>query len=206
MPLVRPSLPPKSSPVVDHQTQQVPKFAPCPRTAFTTEHTRWYHITTPHAFSNLDICHSCYETTFFNTPYKRCFYEVPPKPKNTATKCDFSDRWNRIATTWLFLRNAPDLTLLGHVAEMQAGEDGPCPNLNSEDPVVRKGGKPAEARTWFCLMDQESGSLVDDLTVCSYCIDRFNLIFQPLINIFQPVAAGAKVEATCDLLTAQNEN
>ncbi|KAJ4988880.1 hypothetical protein SVAN01_05687 [Stagonosporopsis vannaccii] len=206
MPLVKPSLPPRSSPAVDKQTQQVPKFAPCPRSTFTTEQTKWFQITTPHTFSDLDICQSCYETTFRNTPYVRCFSEAPPKPKNIATKCDFSDRWNRVATSWLFSQNTPDLTLLGHVAEMQPDDDGPCPNLNTQDPVAQNGGKPATKRTWFCLLDPETGSLIEDLTVCSSCVNRLNLIFPCLNNIFRLVSDGAKVEATCDLLTAQNEN
>ncbi|KAH6642936.1 hypothetical protein C7974DRAFT_301898 [Boeremia exigua] len=206
MPLVKPSLPPRAASSVEPQAQQVPKFAPCPRSSFTGGHTDWFRITTPVPFPNVDICPSCYNTTFRNTSYARCISQSPPKSTDVATRCDLSDRWTRVAIYWIFSLNAPDLSLLGRVAEMHADEDGPCPNLNIEDPVAQKGGKPAVTRTWYCLWNPGTGSLIEDLTVCSSCIVRLNLIFPCLNDIFRPVANGAKLQATCDLLTAQNEN
>lgn len=204
MPLVKPNLPPRPSSSVDKQERLLPTFVQCPRSTFQEGLTDWYHITTPKKFSNLDICSTCYNATFRNTPYARCISPAPPKPKGMATQCDLSFRWNRAATFWLFFQGASDLSLLGNVAEMPHDRDGPCPNLNVQDLEVQKGGKPAVTRTWYCLSDPSDGSLIEDLTVCSDCVGRHNLIFSCLNRIFQPVANGQKVQATCDLLTGQN--
>ncbi|KAJ4340009.1 hypothetical protein N0V95_007619 [Ascochyta clinopodiicola] len=89
---------------------------------------------------------------------------------------------------------------------MSRDEEGVCPNLNLKDASVevQKKGKPTETRTWYCLSDPANGSLIEDLTVCSDCIARFHHIFPCLRRIFQPVANGQKLQATCDLLTARD--
>lgn len=128
------------------------------------------------------------------------------KAEGMATKCDLSDRWNRAATFWLYSQNKPDLGLLGRVATLPPDEDGACPNLHGEDPLTQKGGKPAVTRTWYCIYDPATMSLVEDLTVCSACVARIDTLFPNLKGTFRPVSGGAKVQATCDFLTAQNEN
>ena len=209
MPLVKPALPPRPSSTATASSQQevrLPVFAHCTRTTFTADHDDWYHITSPKAFPDVDICSTCYNATFRDTPYARCLSKAGPKPKGTGTKCDLSDRWNRTATLWLFSQNHPDLDLLGRVALHPPDEDGPCPNLNTEDQVVQKGGKPAVTRTWYCIYDTATASHIEDLTVCSACVFRINAIFPSLRGLFRPILGGEKVQATCDFITAQNDN
>ncbi|KAF2627590.1 hypothetical protein BU25DRAFT_410745 [Macroventuria anomochaeta] len=127
-----------------------------------------------------------------------------PKPKDVATRCDSSDRWNHAATLWLFSQGASDLTLLGSVAELPPDEDGACPNLNPQDPEAQSGSKPTATRTWHFLSDPTIGSLIEDLTVCSACVGRVNLIFPSLNGVFNPVADGQKLQATGGLLPAHD--
>ncbi|UPX13191.1 uncharacterized protein EKO05_0003714 [Ascochyta rabiei] len=89
---------------------------------------------------------------------------------------------------------------------MSRDQEGVCPNLNLQDASVevQKQGKPTETRTWYCLSDPANGSLIEDLTVCSDCVARLYHIFPCLNRIFQPVANGQKLPATCDLLTARD--
>ncbi|XPT02756.1 hypothetical protein M3J09_011866 [Ascochyta lentis] len=206
MPLVKPPLPSRPSSSVDRQEKHTPTFAPCPYSNFATGETNWFHITTPKPFLDVDICSNCYNTSFRNTPYAKCISKAPPKPANTATRCDLSDRWNRVAYLWLCSERAPDLTLFGSTAVMSRDKEGVCPNLNLEDASaeVQKQGKPTATRTWYCLSDPTTGSLVEDLTVCSDCVARLYHIFPCLNRIFQPVANGQKLQATCDLLTARD--
>lgn len=207
MPLVKPAPPSVPTSTGNSlQEPQLPTFAQCPRSTFTQDHDDWYHITSPQAFPDVDICSTCYNTTFRDTPYARCLSKAGPKPKGLSTRCDLSDRWNRTATLWLFSQNKPDLDLLGRVALMAPDEDGACPNLNLDDPIVQKGGKPAVTRTWYCIYDTATASHVEDLTVCSACVGRINTIFPSLNGIFRPILAGKKVQATCDFVTAQNDN
>lgn len=205
MPLVKPALPPRpSGSTATQQKGQRPNLAPCPRTTFATGQTDWYNITAPKTFAGVDICPSCYDATFSNTPYERCLAKAPPKSEQMATKCDHSDLWNRTATFWLFFQGASDLDLLGTVATLPPDEDGYCPNINMQYPEPQQEDRPTATRTWYCLTDPTTGALIEDLTICSACVARVNAIFPSLRGIFRPVANGQKVQATCDLLTAKN--
>lgn len=121
-----------------------------------------------------------------------------------ATRCDHSDLWNRAATFWLFSQNESDLNLLGSVAALPPDEDGYCPNINMQYPEVETKDRPTATRTWYCLADTSTGSLIEDLTVCSACVARVNIILPSLRGIFRPVADGQRLQATCDLLTAKD--
>ncbi|KAF3041653.1 hypothetical protein E8E12_000065 [Didymella heteroderae] len=202
MPLVKPVLSPRPSSSADQQKRQLPVLAPCPRSTFTTGQADWYNITTPKAFEGVDICPSCYNATFRDTPYARCLSKAAPKSNDVATRCDLSERWNRAATFWLFSQGAPDLNLLGTVAVLPPDEDGYCPNIDMLYPEPQQKHRPTATRTWYCLSDPTTGSLIEDLTVCSACVARVNVIFPSLRGIFKSVADGQKVQATCDLLTA----
>jgi hypothetical protein len=102
---------------------------------------------------------------------------------------------------WLFQQGQPDLSLLGEIASIQRDKDGICPNFNMEDPEVKKGGKPAVTRTWYCLRDPKNGSLVEEMTACSDCVAHINIIFPCLKPLFAPIADGQALLATCDLMT-----
>jgi hypothetical protein len=207
MPLVKPALPSRPSPTGNTQQEpRLPVFAHCTRTTFTSDHSDWYHITSPTPFPDVDICSTCYNATFRDTPYARCLSKAGPKPPGTGTKCDLSSRWNRTATLWLFSQNHPDLDLLGRVALMPADEDGACPNLDLEDEVVQKGGKGVVTRTWYCIYDGVAAEYVEELTVCSACVVRVDAIFPGLKGLFRPILGGIKVQATCDFITAPNDN
>ncbi|KAH7396456.1 hypothetical protein BKA66DRAFT_409243 [Pyrenochaeta sp. MPI-SDFR-AT-0127] len=201
MPLIRtpPQIPTSSSSEAQH-AKQLPTLGECPRPNFVAEHNDWLQIIRPIPFPDFDICPDCYNTSFRNTSYGPCISTVPPKPENVSTRCDFSDLWNRIAYAWLYTQNAPDLTLMGSVSEIQHDEDGACPNLNLEDTEVKKGGKPAVTRKWYCLFDPRTNVLVEDLTICADCVAHINLICPGLNGIFRPVDNGRKLLATCDLM------
>jgi hypothetical protein len=105
---------------------------------------------------------------------------------------------------WLFQQGQPDLSLLGEVAGIQRDKDGVCPNFNMEDPEVQKGGRPAVKRTWYCLRDPKTGSMVEEMTACSDCVAHINVIFPCLRRMFAPIADGQALLATCDLMTQGN--
>lgn len=180
MPLAKPTLAPRTSAPIYSQEKQFPTFATCPRSSFTAGQDGWLRITTPQPFYDVDICPTCYSTSFKDTKYARCFSAAPPKPPNLSTKCDLSNRWNRVTYLWLFSQNAPDLSLLGTVAEMPHDKDGPCPNLNLQDNAVPAESRGGVTRTWYCLSDPSTGGLVEDLTVCSDCVARVKLHFPGL--------------------------
>ncbi|KAF1944666.1 hypothetical protein EJ02DRAFT_452271 [Clathrospora elynae] len=202
MPLVRPPTQQStSSSSVTAQTNGLPIFKPCPRSNFVAGHNDWLAVTSPKPFLDFDICPDCYNTSFHNTRYQACISPSPAKLENVGTKCDFSERWIRNAFAWLFIQCQPDLNLMGEVASIQRDEDGVCPNFNFEDPEVKKGGRPAVKRTWYCLQDPKTGTLVEELTACSDCVEHIKLIFPCLKSIFAPVADGQKLLATCDMMT-----
>ncbi len=201
MPLVRP---PPANPTTSTSTAQPPKRFPtiveCPRPNYVPNLNDWLQITFPRPFANFDLCPDCYNNSFKNTRYAQHISAFPPKPAEVSTACDFSNLWCRIAYAWLYMQDAPDLLTMASLSEMTPDADGVCPNLNLEDADVKKGEKPTVTRSWYCLFDPKTNSLVDDMTVCSDCIAHINHICPNLRGIFYPVENGQKLQATCDLM------
>lgn len=203
MPLVQPLKKPASAGGVA-ETEQFPALKPCPRSSFTEGHNDWLQITLRKPFPDFDICPDCYNIAFRPTRYAHCISLGPAKPKNVATKCDFSDIWSRIAYAWLFMQDAADLTIMGSLTRLQSDEDGTCPNFNLEDRDVRRGGKSTVTRRWYCLRDPRTNKSIEDLTSCSDCVAHVEWIFPCLKGIFELVAGGQKVQGTCDLMMLGN--
>ena len=203
MPLIKPPTPSSTPQASSSTTKQVPPFAACPRPNFVEGKEDWLQITSPKHFTNFDICPDCYNTSFKPTAYAQFISPAPPRPQVVSTRCDFSDLWIRIAWAWLFSQGAPDLSLLGQVAEIQDSE-GACPNLAqiSSGESSRDGDneKPSTTRTWYCLLNPQTGSLIEDLTVCSDCISHIYTICPCLRGIFAAAAGGQPCLATCDLM------
>ncbi|KAF2476076.1 uncharacterized protein BDR25DRAFT_300874 [Lindgomyces ingoldianus] len=206
MPLVRPHPQPATtaSPTSSISKTQVPPFASCKFPEFTDEKSQWYQITSPHHYTNFDICADCYNTSLQPTNYARFISPAPPKPEGMSTRCDFSDLWVRIAWAWLFTHNYLDLTLLGTIAEIEDPE-GSCPNLDRQNEDVQRGGKSSATRTWYSLQDTLTGNPIEDLTVCSHCIRHINTITPNLQGIFLPAASGQRLLGTCDLMVPSHD-
>jgi hypothetical protein len=206
MPLVRPPpLPPRpSSDSAAPQTKQSPTLGLCRRSKFTQGHNDWLQIKSPRPIPNFDICPDCYNTSFRNTRYASLISAGPAKLANSSCVCDFSFLWVRLAYMWLFQQGQPDLSLLGEVASIQEDKDGICPNFNMEDPEVKNGGRPTVTRTWYCIQDPKTGSLVEEMTACSFCVTHVNVIFPCLKRMFVPAVNGQRLQGTCDLMTQAN--
>ncbi|KAF2268200.1 hypothetical protein CC78DRAFT_540950 [Lojkania enalia] len=206
MPLIRP--PPTapqastSSPSLENKT--APPFAPCTRSQFTAGKNDWLQITSPHPFPNIDICPDCFNTSIKNTYYAQFIKPAAEKPEDVSTRCDLSIIWMKIAYAWLYTHNYPDLSLLGTLSELQDPE-GACPNLDSESVEVKKGGKASSTRTWYCLHDPRTDSLVDEMTICSNCVTILTTITPQLRGVFAAAEGGQKVLATCDLMVPSQD-
>ncbi|KAI4706213.1 hypothetical protein J4E89_008946 [Alternaria sp. Ai002NY15] len=185
-------------------TKQPPALGLCKRSNFTQGHNDWLQIKSPRAIPNFDICPDCYNTSFRNTRYASFISAGPAKPAKMSVVCDFSFLWVRLAYMWLFQMGQPDLSLLGEVSSIDPDRDGICPNFNMEDPVVKSGGRPEVVRTWYCLQDPKTGSLVEEMTACSFCVAHINVLFPCLKRTFAPIANGQRLLATCDLMTQGN--
>lgn len=206
MPLLKTSAPLTSSASASAPAKrQVPPFTNCTRTSFISDKSDWLHITSPQYFTNFDICPDCYEISLKPTNYAHFISPAPPRPEGVSTRCDFSDLWVRIAWSWLYMQNAPDLSLLGQVAEVQDPQ-GSCPNLDRENEDVKNGEKPSATRTWYCLLDTKTGGMVEDMTVCSDCVSHIYTIMPCLRGIFAPAAGGQQALATCDLMLPASES
>ncbi|KAF2006750.1 hypothetical protein P154DRAFT_455656 [Amniculicola lignicola CBS 123094] len=197
MPLIK-QAPPSASSTTTTSTGKpaVPPFADCTRTTFEPGKTDWFQIT---GIPDIDICPDCYNTSIKPTPYSRFISTASPKPEDVSTRCDFGDTWIRIAWAWTYTQSFPDLSLLGQVAQIAPAE-GKCPNLDTENEEVKKGGKPPASRVWYCLNDPKTGELVEDMTMCSHCITHICTILPSLNGIFLPAAGGQQALATCDLM------
>src|SRR5436190_9465819 len=173
-----------------------PAFTSCPRAEHSEGHTDWLTISDSR-FGNFDICPTCFNASINPTQYRRFFVQAAPKPPNVATKCDFSEYWVRVAWTWVMAGTLPDASLLAMVAETNVAE-GPCPNTTQQSSVP--GAESATAtRMWYTIQHPDTLRMMDEFTICSYCLANIDTIYPVLRGSFIP-ASPSPCSATCDLV------
>ncbi|KAF2662514.1 hypothetical protein K491DRAFT_585259 [Lophiostoma macrostomum CBS 122681] len=199
MPLIKPPTPLSKPSTPQAASKQVPPFIQCPRPTWVADKSDWLQITSPTHFTNFDICPDCYNASLKPAAYARLISPAPPRPEGVSTRCDFSDLWIRVAWAWLYSQGAPDLTLLGQVADVQDPE-GTCPNLAQKESGHEGSEKPSATRTWYCLTDPKTDGLIEDMTVCSDCVSHIYTVAPCLRDIFAAAGCSRQVLATCDLM------
>ncbi|KAF1949222.1 hypothetical protein CC80DRAFT_279029 [Byssothecium circinans] len=162
----------------------------CPRSEPSAKYNDWYNMDNCH---NFDICPSCYDGVFADTPFAVYFSQSRRYERPKERFCDFSSPWIRLA--WLLTmkqrRQTPDLLYaLANVAETER----PCPGDHelSSDHIH-----------WYGIPDQRDGIHVANFAVCPYDLKMIEILFPSIrgyLTRLPPSSSYApSISCTCSL-------
>lgn len=140
----------------------------CPRSSPSSEQD-WWSLDECNAF---DVCPSCYEGVFADTPFSDYF---KPVRRYEQRFCDFSTPWMRLA--WLLTikqqRKSPDLLYqLATVAEYRE----PCPKDREVAGIL-----------WYGIPDQRDGIHVSNFAICPSDLKMVEILCPSLRGYFTPL-------------------
>ncbi|KAF2793918.1 hypothetical protein K505DRAFT_276052 [Melanomma pulvis-pyrius CBS 109.77] len=159
----------------------------CPRSEPTDKYDDWYTLEN---CPNFDICPSCYDGVFSDTPFSVYFKQTRRFERPVERFCDFSSPWMRLA--WLLTikqrRSSPDLIYaLATISEIER----PCP----KDREV--------SATWFGIPDQRDGVHISNFAVCPCDFKMIEALFPSIRGYFTRLPAhphnGAPRQNVCSL-------
>lgn len=163
----------------------------CPRAEPSSKYTDWYTLQDCPSF---DICPSCYEGVFADTPFSRYFTQGRRYERPVERFCDFSSPWMRLA--WLLTikqrRQSPDL--LYNLATI-ADQERPCPGdreLGTDHTV------------WYGISDPRDGIHVANFALCPCDLRMVEGLFPSIKGYFTRISASSSPYAlpptyTCSL-------
>jgi hypothetical protein len=143
----------------------------CPRKEPTAKYNDWYSMEN---CSNFDICPTCYEGVFADTPFAIYFAQYRRYERPIERFCDFSSVWIRLAwhLTIKQRRQSPDLIYaLATIAET----DRSCPGDRelSTDRI-----------TWYGIPDQRDGIHVANFAICPCDLKMMEALFPTIRGYF----------------------
>ncbi|OAG04922.1 uncharacterized protein CC84DRAFT_1147927 [Paraphaeosphaeria sporulosa] len=163
----------------------------CPRSEPSSKYTDWYTLQNCPSF---DICPSCYEGVFSDTPFSRYFTQGRRYERPVERFCDFSSPWMRLA--WLLTikqrRQSPDLL---YTLATIADQERPCPGdreLGTDHAV------------WYGVSDPRDGIHVANFALCPCDLRMVEELFPSIKGYFTRIPASTSPYAipptyTCSL-------
>jgi hypothetical protein len=159
----------------------VPKsLPPCPRSKPVAGYQDWYTIK---EMSELDICPTCMSSVG-NSRFRDSFVPSLAKPRTQEIQCALSRPWIRNAWIQIIKQRRRSLDLIFQLIHLPPTTK-PCP------------GKKGEVRSWYRIVDPETGSPVPNFEACSACVRGVEYMFPQLKGVFK--RSTGLVERTCDL-------
>ncbi|ORY18793.1 hypothetical protein BCR34DRAFT_528741 [Clohesyomyces aquaticus] len=147
---------------------------PCPRSEPTNKCDDWYTLEN---CPNFDVCPSCFEGVFAETPFATYFAQTRRHERPVHRVCDFSSPWMRLA--WLLTikqqRKSPDL--LYSLATINEFGD-PCP------------GDKESMGPWYGIADTRDGFHVPNFTICTCDFRQIEALFPTLKGYFTRIPSS----------------
>ncbi|KAF2829914.1 hypothetical protein CC86DRAFT_367822 [Ophiobolus disseminans] len=165
----------------------------CPRPMPTTKYDDWYNL---RGYRNFDICPSCFDGVFANTPFDVNFSQKRLGERPSERFCDFSSPWIRLAWLLTIKQRRPSLELIYKLADVMDTER-PCPGDRelSSDWV-----------TWYGVPDQRDGVHVANFAICSCDKKMIEALLPTMRNCFTRLpstySAGLLEKYMCSLRTS----
>lgn len=155
----------------------------------TDRYDDWYSLP---GYQNFDICPSCYNGVFADTPFSAHFSQTRRYERRTERFCDFSSPWMRLAWLLTIKQRRPSLDLLYALADV-SDSDRPCPGDRelSTDRV-----------SWYGIPDQRDGLHVANFAVCSADVKMLEILFPTVRGYFTrlpPTSTYSPEKHTCSL-------
>ena len=159
----------------------LPKSLPtCPRSKPVAGHQDWYTIK---EIPELDICPTCMGS-IGNSRFRDSFVPSLAKPRTQDIQCALSRPWIRNAWIQIIKQHRRSLDLIYQLIHLPPTTK-PCP------------GKKGEVRSWYRIIDPETGNPVPNFEACSACVRGVEYMFPQLKGVFK--RSTGLVERTCDL-------
>ncbi|KAJ8106667.1 hypothetical protein OPT61_g9387 [Boeremia exigua] len=161
----------------------------CPRTTPTDHYDDWYSFPGYHDF---DICPSCYDGVFSNTPFANHFSQTRRYERPTVRFCDFSGPWMRLAWLMTIKQRRSGLDLLYALADVNTAER-PCP----EDRELS-----ADRVDWYGIADPRDGIHVANFAICAADVKMLEVLFPSVRGYFTrlpPSSSYTPEKYTCGL-------
>jgi hypothetical protein len=146
----------------------------CPTSGASATNSDWYTLAN---CRNFDICPSCYESVFADTPFSDYFSQTH---RYDARVCDFSDSWVRLAWHTIVKERRQSLDLIYALATINDRE--------RECPGDREWS--TEHFPWYGILDQKSGYHVANFAICPRDLKMIEVLFPSLIGYFTPLPAS----------------
>lgn len=150
---------------------------PCPRTEPSSKYTDWY---TMEGISTFDICPSCYQGVFADTPFARYFSQTRLYERPTERFCDFgSSPWMRLAWLLTVKQRRQSLDLLRSLAKITERErDCPGDRELGTDHI-----------TWYGISDPRDGIHVTNFAICTCDLRMVEELFPTMKGYFTRIPA-----------------
>ena len=165
---------------------------PCPRIEPSSKHNDWY---TMEGTSTFDICPSCYQGVFADTPFARYFSQTRLYERPVERFCDFgSSPWMRLAWLLTIKRRRQSLELLRSLAKITERErDCPGDRELGTDHI-----------TWYGISDSRDGIHVANFAICICDLRMVEELFPTIKGYFTRIPATTSPYAppstyTCSL-------
>lgn len=153
----------------------------CPRNTSLIRYNDWYSLLEHESF---DVCPSCYEGVFADTPFSVCFSQIRLYERPVKRICDFSNPWMRLAWLLTIKQRRQSLDLLSELIDVADG-DRPCPADQElgTDRVV-----------WYGIPSQRDGAHVENFSVCSRDKRMIEVLFPTMRGILRrlPISYQSK--------------
>jgi hypothetical protein len=147
----------------------------CPRSEPSSSYEHWYTMDNA---PNFDLCPTCYDGVFRDTPFAYDFKLRRPHELNISRYCDFSSAWMRLA--WLLTvkqqRSSPDLiSALARIYETER----PC----QKDRAVSNG-------IWYGIPDPRDGVHIANFVICPCDKAYLEALFPSLRGYFTKIPSN----------------
>ncbi|KAF9738175.1 hypothetical protein PMIN06_005219 [Paraphaeosphaeria minitans] len=149
----------------------------CPRSEPSSKYTDWYTLQNCPSF---DICASCYEGVFADTPFSRYLTQGRRYERPVERFCDFSSPWMRLA--WLLTikqrRQSPDLL---YTLATIVDQERPCPGdreLGTDHTV------------WYGVSDPRDGIHVANFALCPCDLRMIEELFPSIKGYFTRIPSS----------------
>jgi hypothetical protein len=149
----------------------------CPRSDASSKYNDWYTLENSPAF---DLCPSCYEGVFAETPFSVYFSQTRRYERPVERVCDFSSPWMRLAWLITIKQRRQSLDLLYNLTAI-ADQERACPGDRelSTDHVL-----------WYGIPDQRDGLHVANFAICPRDLKMMEALFPSIRGYFTPLPAS----------------
>ncbi len=149
----------------------------CPRSTPSERHDDWFSL---QGYQSFDICPSCYDGVFADTPFAVHFSQTRRHQRPVERFCDFSNPWMRLAWLLTIKQRRPSLGLFYSLADI-AEANRPCPD-------DRELG--TDRIAWYGIEDQRDGIHVANFAVCSCDKKMIEALFPSMRGYFTKLSPG----------------